>query len=220
MMWSVSLLQDFFLAFSALFSIVNPFGGALIFSQVTADRTHGERVRLSRKIAFYAAIVMLTSLWVGIYVLNFFGISIAALRLAGGMVVAATAWQMLSTPEKHEERKENQANEATGSDEIAFFPLTMPVTTGPGTISVAIALGASRPAADAGLLRFVFGTTGAVLAVALLVWVSYLWSDRLQDWLGSSRTRIVARLAAFLLLCIGIQISLTGALDALRSLHS
>ena len=74
--------QTFLLALSALFSIVNPIGVAFIFSQVTAGRSHAERQRLARMIAFYAAIVMLIALWGGAYVLSFFGISLAALRIA------------------------------------------------------------------------------------------------------------------------------------------
>ncbi len=86
--------------------------------------------------------------------LSFFGISLSALRIAGGLVVAAQAWRLLATPEQREARKTAQAEPVQGSEdgpeptalaEIAFFPLALPFTTGPGTIAVAIALGAGRP---------------------------------------------------------------------------
>ncbi|MFC7690578.1 MarC family protein [Paeniroseomonas aquatica] len=141
-------LQSFVLAFSALFSIVNPIGASLIFSQVTAERTHAARVALARRIGCYAALVMLGSLWFGAYLLEFFGVSLAALRIAGGLVVATRAWSLLSAPEHIEARKQEQAEGAEGEEDVAFFPLTMPFTTGPGTISVAIALGANRPAGE------------------------------------------------------------------------
>lgn len=212
----VELIQNFLLAFSALFSIVNPLSGALLFSQVTGERTHGERVALAKRIALYSAMVMLGALWIGVYVLNFFGITVAALRIAGGLVVAATAWQMLSAPEHREARKETQAGEAVGSDDVAFFPLTMPLTTGPGTISVAIALGANRPGSGSSLPAFLVGTSLAALAIAALIWITYRWADGVVALLGRSRTQIVARLAAFLLLCVGTQITLNGVLEILQ----
>ncbi|KQT84190.1 MarC family protein [Aurantimonas sp. Leaf443] len=209
--------QTFLLAFSALFSIVNPLSGALLFRQLTGGRTHDERLLLARRIGLYAGVVMLGALWVGVYVLNFFGITLAALRIAGGLVVAATAWSMLSTPEERQERKESQAGEAMHADDVAFFPLTMPMTTGPGTISVAIALGSNRPSGSAPLAAFLAATSLAALAVAVLVWIAYHFADTVTDLLGNARTQIVSRLAAFLLLCIGVQIILNGAIDAMRA---
>ncbi len=97
-----SASQSFLLAFSALFSIVNPIGSALIFSQVTAERSHAERVVLAGRIGVYSALIMLGALWAGAYVLSFFGVSLAALRIAGGLVVASRAWDLLSAPERME----------------------------------------------------------------------------------------------------------------------
>lgn len=215
--WWIELAQAFLLVFSALFSIVNPMGGALIFSQVTGDRTHAQRLVLSKRIGLYAAVVMLGALWVGVYVLNFFGITLDALRIAGGLVVAITAWQLLSAPERQEERKQSQADEAKKvAEDVAFFPLTMPLTTGPGTISVAIALGANRPGDGPGFLAFALGSTAAAIALALVIWLAYRWADSIVDLLGKARVQIVSRLAAFLLLCVGTQITVNGVTDALR----
>jgi multiple antibiotic resistance protein len=216
MAWWLSLLQTFLLAFSALFSIVNPLSGALIFSQLAADRSHAERLVLARRIGGYAAIVMLCSLWFGVYVLNFFGVTLAALRIAGGFVVAAAGWQMLYAPEVRQERKEAQAGEAMHAEDVAFFPLTMPMTTGPGTISVAIALGSNRPADTSGLAGFLIGSSLAAVAIAASIWISYRFADRVTDLLGPTRAQIVSRLAAFLLLCVGVQITLNGVLEAVR----
>jgi multiple antibiotic resistance protein len=124
-----NLLASFLLAFSALFSIVNPFGGALIYNQVVASRSRDERSALAWRVAFYSAAVMLAALWVGAPFLKFFGISLSALRIAGGLVVAAYAWEVLSGPDRQQERKEQQAAPATDHADIAFFPLTMPFTT-------------------------------------------------------------------------------------------
>ncbi len=210
-------VASFLVAFPALFSIVNPIGGALIYNQVTSGRTRADRVALAWRVAVYAAIVMLVSLWAGASLMSFFGVSVEALRIAGGFVVAATAWRMLSNSTESEIRKHEQAAPAAGAEDVAFFPLTMPFTTGPGTISVAIALSASRPASGAELVPFFAGLSAAAIAVAVSVGVCYASADRVVSLLGPARARVLTRLAAFLLLCIGVQILLTGVQGAITA---
>lgn len=212
------MLDSFLLAFTALFSIVNPIAMALIFSQVTAGRSPRERKQLAALVSVYSAVVMLVALWAGAYVLNFFGVSLAALRIAGGFVVAERAWALLTAPEAQEARKQEQAAPASAVEESAFFPLTIPFTTGPGTISVCIALGANRPIDPAGLHSFFLGVSAAALAIALLIWLSYRSADRLVALLGPTRARVMTRLFAFLLFCVGVQILLNGVTDALTPL--
>jgi len=213
------MLTAFLLAFPAPFSIVNPPGAAFIFNEVVGDATADERRRLSNRVALYSLLVMLVALWGGAYVLNFFGISLAALRIAGGTVVALRAWDLLSAPERQEARKQQQV-ESTGhaTEDIAFFPLTLPFTTGPGTISVAVALGAGRPVE--GVVPFFLGMTAACLAMAAVIWLAYRSADRIAGLLGASARRTFARLSAFILLCIGVQIMITGISDvAVTILH-
>jgi multiple antibiotic resistance protein len=207
------LAGSFLLAFPALFSIVNPLGGALIFNQVLPGRSLQERRWLAGKVALYAAIVLLVSLWAGSYVLNFFGISLGALRVGGGLVVASRAWQLLNEPEESEARKEQQAQPATLSSDAAFYPLTMPLTTGPGTISVVIALAAERPAPGHGLLPFMGGMSAAAALISLLIWICYRYADAVLRLLGPGGARVMTRLVAFLLLCIGTQIVVNGVED-------
>lgn len=205
----------FLLAFPALFSIVNPPGGALIYSQVTAERSHGERVGLAWQVAGYSLGVMLTALWIGAAVIGFFGVSLSALRVAGGLVVAGRAWEMLSDAPVNEKRKREQAAPASLPGDVAFYPLTMPFTAGPGTISVAIALSASHPPGAAELVPYFVGASAAAAGVALSVGLCYAAADRFVGLLGEAHARVVSRLAAFLLLCIGVQILITGVRGAL-----
>lgn len=211
-------VASFLLAFSALLSMVNPFAGALIYSQVTAGRS--DRTALAWRVALYSGIVMLTALWFGAPLLSFFGISLAALRIAGGFVVAARAWEMLSGPEIQEDRKQQQAAPAGDSNETAFYPLTMPFTTGPGTISVAVALSANGPPFGFNSIPFFSGASLAAVAVAVLVGVCYASADRIVSLLGKGRSRVFTRLTAFILLCIGVQIALTGVQDVLAPISS
>ncbi len=103
----------------------------------------------------------------GSYVLAFFGITLAALRVAGGLVVALSGWGLLNAPESHDDQKQQQAASAEGLEDIALFPLTIPITTGPGTMSVAVALGAGHPKTLAGLGEFFLGMTAAAVAMTL-----------------------------------------------------
>ena len=218
-MWILSgIINSFLIAFPALFSIVNPIGGALIYSQVTADRVHAERVKLAWRVAGYSTGVMLVSLWAGATLISFFGVTLSALRVAGGLVVAVRAWEMLVAPEQSEDRKQEQAAPAAGASDVAFFPLTMPFTTGPGTISVAIALSANRPRNAIDLIPFFAGASGAAVAVAVTIGLCYAADDRVVALLGKAGSRVVTRMSAFLLLCIGVQIFLTGFQEALAPL--
>jgi multiple antibiotic resistance protein len=216
------MLAAFLLAFPALFSIVNPITGGFIFREATAARSHAGRVLLARRIGAYSLLVMLTALWAGSYVLAVFGISIAALRIAGGIVLALFAWGLLDAPERRDERKQVEAagggGPGEGEDDPAFFPLTLPFTTGPGTIAVSVALGAERPAPGNGLVAFFVGVSLAACAIAGLIWLIYANADRIGTLLGRGGSRTVTRLSAFLLLCIGVQVLLTGVTDVLGPL--
>jgi multiple antibiotic resistance protein len=177
---------------------------------------------------------MLGALWAGTPILNFFGVTLAALRIAGGLVVMSSAWTQLNRPEAREARKqaeasgsadrgsvpsEPQADQAPGPlSEIAFFPLTLPFTTGPGTIAVAITLGANRPQAYAERLGFYLGITLAALVVAAAVALIYASADRVVALIGPARARVVGRLFAFLLLCVGTQILINGLTDVIAPL--
>ena len=219
-MLATDAIQAFLLAFPALFSIVNPLAGAIIFNEVTAFQTHPERVVLARRVAFFSTLVMLVTLWGGSYILSFFGISLNALRIAGGIVVSTRAYEMLSAPEVNVGRKEGEAapvQPTTDPSGFAFFPLTMPFTTGPGTIAVAISLGTERPEGGiAGMLAYLGGASIAVLAMAVVIWILYTTADRMAAVLGASGRNVVARLAALLLLGIGVQIVLSGAVPVLH----
>jgi multiple antibiotic resistance protein len=204
-------VRAFLLGFPALFSIINPLSGAFIFFEVTLTRTSRERERLAKLVAIYALLVMVVALWVGSYILAFFGITVAALRVAGGLVITAAAWGLLSAPEKREAQKLQQAAPAEGASEIALFPLTIPFTTGPGTISVRSRWDPCAPH---------LGLTAAALANAVLIWAAYRLSAQVTRLLGPTGTRTATRLFAFLLLCIGIQILMTGVVDVLQPLLS
>ena len=218
-----SLVTTFLLAFGALFSIVNPLSGAFIFYGATRGLDARVRAQVSRWVGIYAFCIVTVSLYIGAYVLSFFGISIPVLRVAGGIVISMSGWRMLNEPDATETRR-NETPSPRSIDappsRLAFYPLTMPLTTGPGTISVAVSLGASRPGGFhvPALLAFFVETLTAVALLALIIYGLYRNSARLADLIGPTGTTIIVRLSAFLLFCIGIQVLWNGAAELLTSL--
>ncbi len=215
-------MQYFLLAFPALFSIVNPLGGAFIFLGATESLPPRVRAELAKWIAVYSFAIITASLYVGAYVLTFFGISIPVLRVAGGIVIAAAAWKMLNRADNEGPKSaEDVAAELPETRQVrrmAFYPLTMPITTGPGTISVAVSLGTSRPR-GAALLSFVAQGMLATVLICALIYFLYRYSAPLSRVIGPTGTAIVTRLMAFLLFCIGVQVFWNGAAELLASVN-
>jgi multiple antibiotic resistance protein len=214
--------SHFLQAFTALFSIVNPLSGAFIFFGATRELDPKFRAATARWIAIYSFIIVAASLYIGANVLGFFGVSLPVLRVAGGIIVAAAGWRMLNAPDVTEQRR-SETPEPKSMDvqpsRLAFYPLTMPLTTGPGTISVAISLGAGRPSGlHVSLLAFFVETLAATALLSILIYGFYRNSPRIARLIGVTGTTIVVRLSAFLLFCIGIQIAWNGLSELLGKL--
>ena len=212
------LVEGTLLVIAALLPIVNPFGGAPVFLAMTPDCTTEVRTTLAQKIAINAFILLIASLFIGSYVLEFFGLSVPVVQVAGGVVVCATGWELL--------RAETQTQAVRTSDAVAveiasraFYPLTLPLTVGPGTISIAITIGAHHPRSMQSLL--LNGTADLIGAavIAGTVFVCYRYADRMLRVLGATGTSVLIRLSAFILLCIGVQIFWTGASALLGTVH-
>ena len=210
-----------FLITATLFPIVNPLGGAPIFLSMTEGYPARVQRALARRIAVNSFLLLMGSLFVGAHVLAFFGISLAAVQLGGGLVVAAAGWTLLNQPERR-----NQDRETALDVDIlthAFYPYTLPLTVGPGSISVAITLGANLPKRFETTTMFslealVASSLGA-LAVCGLIWVCYASAERMGRALGPTGTSVLMRLSSFILFCIGVQITWNGVMGLLKPLR-
>lgn len=214
-------ISAFLLVFPALFSIINPLGGAIIFHEVTNAHGASLRQELAKRVAIFSFMVMAATMLAGVYILHFFGISMDALRIAGGLVVSVRAYEMLNAPSSSTDRKQQAAEpvNATPAADLtsqAFFPLTMPFTTGPGTIAVAISLATARPDSFSQAWPFYLGAILAVMANAFVIWGCYSASDKMVQVLGRSGQAVVSRIVAFLLLGIGAQITISGIIPVLH----
>jgi len=200
------------LGFPALFSITDPFGNSIIFSQLTADRSPAERVMMARRVGLYALVIMLCALWAGAYALTFFGITLPALKVGGGLVVCATGWHLLFEGDAPADGPHTSEESRPAAADMAFFPITMPLVVGPGAISVAITIGAARPAGSFDA-AYLLGVSVAAVAVAASVILFFTYADRIGRLLGKAGSRAVKRIVSLLLLTIGVQIVALGLQD-------
>jgi multiple antibiotic resistance protein len=195
----------------ALFPIVNPLGSAAIFANLIGPIAFPTQRLLAQKIAIYSFFLLIVSLIWGVHVLTFFGIAIYAVQIGGGLVVAATGWSLLN------QDTGRAKTEAPADDQIlenAFYPFTLPITVGPGSISVAITLGAHLPPElhEHSLFspRVLIAAVTGVLLICLIIYLCYVYARKAEALLGRSGTSMVMRLSSFILLCIGVQIISTG----------
>jgi multiple antibiotic resistance protein len=210
------LLKSTILILTTLFPIVNPLGGAPLFLSLTHDYSTEERKILSRRIAMNSILLIVGSYFIGTHILAFFGISLPVVQVGGGLVLVSTGWAMLK--QKDDDSTKADVHRSVSAQDLstkAFYPLTLPLTVGPGSISVAITLGANEPHR-----QIVFSIIGSVLGAVLIaasVYICYAFADRLAKVLGETGMSVILRLSSFLLVCIGVQIIWNGLSTLLKS---
>jgi multiple antibiotic resistance protein len=213
--------KSILLIVSALFPIVNPIGGSPIFLLLTEEYSTDERRLLARRVAINSFILLIVSVVVGTHILSFFGISLPVVQVGGGLVVVSTGWAMLTRSDPGASGDRGQMHQAVSADDVlkkAFYPLTLPLTVGPGSISIAITLGANEPRhLGPNLIAILSAAVGALL-IALSVYVCYAYADKLAAAFGPSGMNVILRLSAFLLVCIGVQILWNGVKALLKTL--
>ena len=210
------LTKNTLLVFGALMPIVNPLGSAPIFLILTRGLSGDARTVLARMIALNGLVLILTSIFTGTHILNFFGISLPVVQVGGGLVVISTAWNLLRGPDERETPAEKPCNEIDYKRQ-AFYPLTLPLTVGPGSISVAIAVGANRKEGSEWAWPLIGGMLIGSALIALSIYISYRFAERLSNALGDAAMNVIVRLSSFILVCIGVQIFWNGLRTLLRS---
>ena len=197
------------LVVGGLLPIVNPVGSAPLFLAMTHGSDVPTRQMLAVKIAINTFVLLMGSLVFGAFVLKIFGLSVPVVQVAGGAVLCALGWNMLNS----DDSVHAVAASATPSDVAimrAFYPLTLPLTVDPGAIAVAVTIGANH---SHNVERIIVGLVAAVVGttvIALCVWLAYRYAPRVAKWLGHSRLMVVMRLSAFIMLCIGVEITWNG----------
>lgn len=215
----LQLFEFFPVAFTALLPIMNPFGSAILFLGLVGPADRIVYQRLARRIAFRTALFLIAIDLLGALILTFFGISLPVVEVAGGLVLASMGWRMLNRPdsEMHAEHEAREPQSLEALDAKAFYPFTFPLTAGPATVVVTLALAAhaERPIT----LDGIFDQLGMVLAILLLcalVYFSYAYAPEISRRISPQTIHGVLRIVSFLLLAIGIQIFWRGAVELLH----
>jgi multiple antibiotic resistance protein len=215
----VEAAKNLFLIVSALFPIVDPLGGAPIFLAMTREYDSDGRRALSWQIAVNSFFLLVGSYLIGTYILEFFGISIPVVQVGGGLVVISTGWALLKQRQDDEHKATRRSMQQDDPLKHAFYPFTLPLTVGPGSISVAVTLGANAVHHHGlSIVTVVVAIIGSLL-IALSIFLCYGFSDRLARMLGPTAMTVIMQLMSFLLVCIGVQILWNGVTALLANLH-
>jgi multiple antibiotic resistance protein len=201
---------------AALLPIINPVGGAPIFLTTTPGASDATRRAMARRIAIDSLILLVAAMLVGSYVLLFFGLSLPVVKIAGGLLVLSTGWQLLRAEASPDSRLAAPAISPVDDERIrrhSFYPLTFPLTVGPGSLSVALTLGATTRVQGVTPLMSVLGTALGLVIVVVTIYVCYRFASTLIVKLGDTGTVVLLRLSAFIVLAIGVQILCDGVIE-------
>jgi multiple antibiotic resistance protein len=215
------LFKSFALTFSALLPLVNPLGSALVYLGFVGNVPDSVFRDLARKIAISTTIFMLVIELVGTGLLEFFGISLPVVQVAGGLVLASMGWSLLNQQESTVTPDRTVVREDTflSIEQQVFYPLTFPVTVGPGCIVVMLTLSA-HASVKRGVLEDVIAHLGISLAVVVLsltVYVCYRYAPKITQRISPQTAHGILRIVAFVLLCIGVQITWNGVETLLKT---
>ena len=212
------LAKNAFLVVGALFPIVNPIGNTPIFLSLTRGLSEAGQAALARMIAINGLILILASIFIGTHILAFFGISLPVVQVGGGLIVISTGWALLRQPaEDGDDGNKSRPCDESDYSRQAFYPLTLPLTVGPGSISVAIAVGANRSEGSEWRWSLIAGMLIGSVLIAASIYLSYRFAERIGRTLGESAMNVIIRLSSFILVCIGVQILWNGLSALLRT---
>src|SRR5258706_1928905 len=209
--------KNILLVLSALFPIVDPLGGSPFFLALTSEYAQEARKALAWRIAINSCFLLVGSYFIGTYILAFFGISLPVVQVGGGLIVIATGWTLLKQrdDETHDVHRTVQPQDTFHQ---AFYPLTMPLTVGPGSISVAITLGANAAHHHPFHVLTILAALIGLVLIAISIFLCYGFADRLARMLGATGMTVITQLSSFFLVCIGVQIAWNGIKALLESL--
>jgi multiple antibiotic resistance protein len=197
--------------FIGILPIANPFSTAVVFLTITEGFSEARRRRQARLACIYMAVVLITFLLLGSLIMNFFGISIPGLRIAGGLIVTRIGFGMLNSRPENEMSEESRS-EAVLMDDVAFTPLAMPLLSGPGSIAVTIGMATEAEGVGENLAIVV-----GIGLVALVSWLVLRASGKVVRVLGATGMNVMGRIMGFLLVCVGIQFIVDGTQNILSS---
>jgi len=205
----VEAAKSLFLILTALFPIVDPLGGAPIFLAMTRQYAPATRRALSWRIAVNSFFLLVGSYYIGAHILTIFGISLPVVQVGGGLVVISTGWTLLKQGGGFSQK--DAIAKPEDAFRSAFYPITFPLTVGPGSISVAITVGADTPTHQRFSILMILAAVIACALLAISIYICYGFADRIGRVLGDTGMLVIVQLTSFLLVCIGVHIFWNGA---------
>jgi MarC family membrane protein len=207
-------MELFIFLLAALFSVLNPIGTVPIFVGLTQDFTKKERSKVSMLTAINVFIILIISFFIGQYVLTFFGITITALRIAGGIIIASSGFSLLNGKfSKNRGIDKKVEEDIQMRNSIALTPLAMPMLAGPGSISLLIAFYQEHNTTN----EIIFSSL-AILIVSVLIFLVLRSAHYLAKILGASGIVAISRIIGFLTIAIGIQYIISSVLSIIRGI--
>jgi multiple antibiotic resistance protein len=210
----LSHFPTFLLGFSSLFPLINPIGTAFIIQPYFANLDDATRRRHVTRIVLICFLMGLVALHVGSYVLKFMGVSIPATQTAGGIVIAALGFKLLNSAASND----SDLAATTSIDNSIFYPLSFPLTLGPGGISTLIALSAHVHRAEDNMFSpAMIALTVSLIVVLVIAYFCFVNASKLVRKLGANGSEVLNRLMSFLVFCIGIQMAFTGVMGLIKA---
>lgn len=216
-----SFLEVVFLGFIALFPVVNPIGTALMVDPYFTGLSRSERVSAARKVSVYALIICVFTLFTGHWILELFGLSVPIIQLGGGIMICKIGWEFLTSDKSSDAPdpvvQDSDNKEFARLEGKLFYPITFPITTGAGTIAVLFTLSAHvQEKTFSGYMLNNAALLISILGICILIFIFYMNAGRLIRYMGSQNEKIVNRLMAFLIFCVGLQIAVGGITELIH----
>lgn len=207
------MISSFLAIFTALFSVVNPFGAIPVFLALTHDYDNKHRRQMALKTCFYMIIILVTFFFAGKFILNFFSIRIEDIRIAGGILISMTAFNLVR-PGSHKGKPvaKEVREEGMEKDDISFTPMAMPILSGPGAIAVIIGI-----FDEANVTMEYIITVLSVILLAVVSYIILIYSEKIQKVLGKGGMAALARMIGFIVLAIGVSMVMNGLLPLIKS---
>ena len=208
------MVELYIVTLSALFSIVNPIGAVPVFLALTANETPQQRLLLVKKASFYIALILIVFFLGGTYILDFFGITVNGMRIAGGIIIMRSGLDLMSY--KHEKNRsitKKVKEEAINKNDISFSPLAMPLLAGPGSIALLISISREKT----GFKNYSIIIL-SIISISILVLLVLSVAPRLMKFLGESGSTALSRMMGFISLAIGVQFVANGVTPIMKTI--
>ena len=214
--FAAKTMDIFLYVFAALFSVINPLGTVPVFVGLTSDESIPERNKTSLLTTINVIVILIISFFAGTFLLKFFGISLNALRIAGGMIIVTSGFALLTgTFSKHKGMKNKRVQKDLDKREkFSLTPLAIPMLAGPGSISLLITFN-QKYQTTTSILYVIL----AVLAVGLATFLILRSSHYISKLLGASGINAISRIVGFIVISIGVEYISAAVISILKTIN-